>query len=247
MCCRDYLTKTYHKGYFKGRRDLKASRVEKTVLLLGKVSGKVILDLGCGTGEGSIVLRNHGAEVVCVDIARYAIDTCHKKGFSGVMAAAHCLPFKNSLFDGILFMDVIEHIPRKLVRQTLEEMKSILKSDGRIAIHTMPNLFLEKLSILYGMINKKHWRRWRESGGHVNTYTAWKLKKDIRMARLEIVRFDIGLYPSDAPFATIVSLLSRLTAKFFGNDFWICCKVQKQKEKIAPYDQSTYKQSTYKR
>jgi 2-polyprenyl-3-methyl-5-hydroxy-6-metoxy-1,4-benzoquinol methylase len=235
MYYRDHLTKTYHKGYFKGKRDLKASRIEKTVLFLGKVSGKVILDLGCGTGEGSILLRNRGADVVCVDIARYAIDTCHKKGFSGVIAAVHCLPFKNSLFDGILFMDVIEHIPRKLVRQTLREMKTILKSDGRIAIHTMPNLFLEKLSILYGMINRKHWRRWRESGGHVNTYTVWKLKKDIRMAGLEIVRFDIGLYPSDAPFPTIGLLLSRLTAKFFGNDFWIFCKAPKlKKEKIAP-------------
>ena len=241
MDYRDHLTKTYHKGYFKGRRDLRASRIEKTVLLLGKVLGKVILDLGCGTGEGSILLRNSGADVICVDITRYAVDTCHKEGFSGVVAAAHCLPFKNSLFAGILFMDVIEHIPRKLVRQTLEEMKRILKSDGRIAVHTMPNLFLEKLSILYGMINRKHWRQWGESGGHVNTYTAWKLKKDIGIARLEIVRFDIGSYPLDAPFATIGLLLSRLTAKFFGNDFWICCKVPRAKREDCAHDQSTHK------
>jgi len=53
----------------------------KNLLLLGKVSGKVILDFGCWTSEGSTILRNRGADVVCVDIARYAIDTCHKKGF----------------------------------------------------------------------------------------------------------------------------------------------------------------------
>jgi ubiquinone/menaquinone biosynthesis C-methylase UbiE len=139
-----------------------SSRIEKTVLLLGKVSRKVILDLGCGTGEGSMLLRNHGADVICVDIARYAIDTCHKKGFSRVMAVAHCLPFKNSLFGRILFIDAIEHIPRKLVRQTLEETKRILKNDGKISIHTMPNQFLEKLCLIYGMMNAcMHWLDWR--------------------------------------------------------------------------------------
>lgn len=232
-CYGDYLTKTYDEDYFvKSGRELSVSRIERTISLLREVTAKTILDLGCGTGEGSVLLRNRRASVVCVDVAIYAVYTCHRKGFDGVVAVAHCLPFKNSFFDGILFMDVIEHIPKKLVRQTFEEMKRTLKSDGKIAIHTMPNLFLEKLSVIYGMANRKHWRKWGRSGGHVNTYSAWKLKKDIRLARLQILRFDIGLYPSNAPFATIGLSLSKLTRKFFGNDFWVCCKVPRQEKNI---------------
>jgi ubiquinone/menaquinone biosynthesis C-methylase UbiE len=233
---RDYLTKTYDEDYFvKSGRELSVSRIERTISLLGEVTAKTILDLGCGTGEGSVLLRNRGASVVCVDVARYAVHTCHTKRFDGVVAVAHCLPFKNSLFDGILFMDVIEHIPKKLVRQALEEMKKILKSDGKIAIHTMPNLFLEKLSVIYGMVNRKHWRKWGRSGSHVNTYSAWKLKKDIRLARLQILRFDIGPYPSNAPFATIGSSLSKLTRKFFGNDFWVCCGFPQPEENMGSH------------
>ena len=232
-CYRDHLTKTYDENYFvKSKRDLSASRIERTISLLGKLTAKTILDLGCGTGEGSVLLRHCGASIVCVDVARYAVNTCHRKGFDGVVAVGHFLPFKSSLFDGILSMDVIEHIPKKLVRQTFEEMKRILKSDGKIALHTMPNVFLEKLSVIYGMVNRKHWRKWGRSGGHVNTYTSWKLKKDIGLAGLEILRFDIGLYPSEAPFATIGLPLSKLTAKFFGNDFWVCCKIPSQQENM---------------
>lgn len=217
--------KMYDQDYFEGDRQLSFSRIENTVLLLGDVKGKTILDLGCGTGEGSTLLRKLGARVICVDIAEYAISICRTKRFEAVSAIAHELPFCRNSFDGVLFMDVIEHIPKDLVIQTLSEVKRVTKPYGKIAIHTMPNFFLEKISMVYGLINKKHWRRWRVQGGHGNTYTPWRLEKEIKLAGLEILSFNIGTYPLNAPYASIIFPLSRFLRKFLGNDFWVSCTV----------------------
>jgi len=215
--------KIYDQGYFEGNRQLSFSRIENTILLLGDVKGKTILDLGCGTGEGSTLLRKLGARVICVDIAEYAISVCRTKGLDGVLAIAHRLPFSENSFDGVLFVDVIEHIPKDLVTKTLSEVKRVTKPYGKIAIHTMPNFLLEKISMVYGLINKKHWRRWGLQGGHVNTYTPWRLEKEIRSAGLEILSFDIDTYPLSAPYASIFFPLSRVLRKLLGNDFWVCC------------------------
>lgn len=215
--------KIYDQDYFEGDRQLSFSRIENTVLLLGDVKGKTILDLGCGTGEGSTLLRKLGARVICVDVAKYAISLCNTKGFEGVLTIAHRLPFRKNSFDGVLFMDVIEHIPKDLVTQTLSEVKRVTKPYGKIAIHTMPNFFLEKMSMIYGLINKNHWRRWGVQGGHVNTYTSWRLEKDIKSAGLKILSFDVGTYPSNAPHTSIIFPISRFLRKFLGNDFWVCC------------------------
>lgn len=212
----------YDQKYFEGERELSFSRIKNTVDLLGNINEKKILDIGCGTGEGSILLRKLGAKVVSLDAAKYAISTCASLKFEGVLAVAHALPFREKSFDCVLLMDVIEHISKDLEKQCLFEIKRVIKHKGKIAIHTMPNMLLEKLSIIYGLINRKHWRRWG-AGGHINTYTPWKLKKALRSVDLEIEYFRIGDYPSDAPFSSIISPLSHQLQKLLGNDFWVCC------------------------
>lgn len=215
--------KVYSNQYFNSERDISPSRIKKTVHLLGDVKNKLILDLGCGTGEGSILLRKLGAKVICADFAYYSLLICQRMNLDTVLSSAHLLPFNKACFDAVLFMDVIEHIPSVMVAQTLYEIKRVTKTNGRIAIHTMPTLFLEKLSSLYGLINKRHWRRWGIQGGHINTYTPWRLERDIESAGLKILQFEIGTYPSKAPFSKLISPFSTLFKSLLGNDLWVCC------------------------
>jgi 2-polyprenyl-3-methyl-5-hydroxy-6-metoxy-1,4-benzoquinol methylase len=213
----------YNREYFEGDRDLSFNRIVETVNLLGNVQGKTVLDLGCGTGEGSELLREHGAEVVCADVARFGLKKCKKKKFMAVRAVAHALPFKQAAFNCLLLMDVIEHIPKNLVPLSLREVRRTTEPGGRIAIHTMPNLFLERFSMVYGVFNRKHWRRWGDAGGHINTYTSWRLENELRSSGLKIKHFRIGDYPREAPFSFLLSPLSRLVRTLLGNDFWVSC------------------------
>ena len=226
------LLKIYNTIYFEGNRDLSLIRICKSIELLGEINKLMILDLGCGTGEGSSLLRQLGGTVICVDIAKYAVCSCKRLGFEVVQAAGHALPFKANSFDGSLIMDLLEHIPKNLAVTTLKNIKMVTKTNGKVAIHTMPHLFLEKLSILYGLINKKHWRRRGIEGGHINTYTPWRLKKEINLSGLRIVKFNIGPYPKSAPFSRLVSPISRHIKKIIGNDFWVCCIVNHETKEL---------------
>jgi ubiquinone/menaquinone biosynthesis C-methylase UbiE len=215
----------YDKEYYDSDRQLSHLRLVNTISLLGNIQEKKILDLGCGTGEGSALLKESGAETVCVDISKYALLVCHRAGFPVVLAIAHCLPFRRDCFDGALLADLVEHIPHNLVIKVLSEINRIIKPKGRVAIHTMPNFLLEKLSMLYGLVNRKHWRRWGTQGGHVNTYTSWSLRKIIKLSGLEIHSFIIGNYPKGAPFSSIISPISVFFRGLLGNDFWVSCTI----------------------
>jgi len=217
------VQKVHSEEYCRGGRDLSVSRIKRTVSLFGKVQGKSILDLGSGTGEGSMMLQQLGADVTCADIAEYSVFSCHEAGFDAALSLANALPFCDESFDGVLFMDVIEHVPRKFVVPTLHEIRRVTKTGGKIVIHTMPTIFLERLSSLYGLFNRHHWRRWGVQGGHVNTYSASKLKRDLNLAGLKILHFEIGQYPKDAPFSRIVSPCSSVFPQLFGNDLWVSC------------------------
>jgi ubiquinone/menaquinone biosynthesis C-methylase UbiE len=246
------LSKIYNKEYFEGLEELYPFRIQMTVSLLGQIKGKRILDLGCGTGEGSEVLRCCGATVVSVDIAQFALSACHASKFEVVGGATHALPFQNECFDGVLFMDIIEHIPRNLVILTLQEIQRVIKNSGKIAIHTMPNVFLEKLSILYGLVNRKHWRRTGISGGHVNTYSCWRLKNDLETSGLIITFFNITPYPREAPFSFLVSPISLHLKWLLGNDIWVCCvkkknnmRSEKTKKKEKKFFETHFKEDGF--
>jgi SAM-dependent methyltransferase len=218
------LLRFYTKEYFEGMEDLINFRVEKTVSFLGDIKGERVLDVGCGTGKASKILRSVGAEVISLDIMMYAVRVCHEAGFDVMRGSAHELPFRECCFNGILLLDVIEHIPRSLLLNALREFYRVLIFSGKLAIHTMPNLFLEKLSILYGIINRRHWRRSGIQGGHVNTYTCWRLKDDLEYSGLKITFFEITPYPKRAPFSFVVSPISKRIKWLLGPDFWVCCE-----------------------
>lgn len=82
---------------------------------LGDMKGKLILELGCGSGRFTEVLLKFGARVVSVDMssAVYA----NKKNFPVndshiiVRADMNNLPFKRNVFDIIVCLGVLQHTP----------------------------------------------------------------------------------------------------------------------------------------
>jgi SAM-dependent methyltransferase len=81
---------------------------------LSELEGKLVLDVGCGTGRFSEVALDHGAEVVCIDRSR-AIDVArsnlgHRDRVHFLQADIFDLPLR-PLFDVVYSLGVLHHTP----------------------------------------------------------------------------------------------------------------------------------------
>ena len=90
-----------------GRRSLVRSLTRHHV---GSANQLKVLDIGCGTGTNLEVLRDYGT-VYGMDVSPLALSYCHGRGIDRICRgdAAH-LPFQDSSFDGVIGVDVLEHL-----------------------------------------------------------------------------------------------------------------------------------------
>ncbi|MHB8481153.1 MAG: class I SAM-dependent methyltransferase [Nitrospiria bacterium] len=104
------------------------------------VSGKVVLDIACGTGYGTELLKEAGAKSVTgVDISKKAInDASQKHKISGVnFIEGSIIDFSESIkYDLIVSFETIEHVED--YKSALNNLKSLLNEDGILIIST-PN------------------------------------------------------------------------------------------------------------
>jgi len=123
--------------------------------------GMRVLDVGCGRGESLVWLMKRGVEVWGLDYATDALrlaksalrtaDDAERSGPGaqkpgGLFAAnARQLPFLSSSFDRLLMLDIIEHLHPWELQQALQEAHRVLRKDGKLVVHTAPNLWYYRL------------------------------------------------------------------------------------------------------
>jgi ubiquinone/menaquinone biosynthesis C-methylase UbiE len=101
-----------------------------------------ILDLGCGRGSGTLMIRNSydkKVRVFGVDIDKKNIDLANKlygRDCKFILAKGEDLPFKNNFFDIVCSGEVLEHVIN--LNKTLSEVNRVLKRGGSFII-TFPN------------------------------------------------------------------------------------------------------------
>lgn len=89
-----------------------------------------ILDVGCGTGAMSSMLKAHG-RVVSADFSPLALAYSRRRGLTYLVGAdAMRMPFASDSFDAIVAMDVLEHLPDD--RAAMCEFYRVLRSGGRV-------------------------------------------------------------------------------------------------------------------
>jgi 2-polyprenyl-3-methyl-5-hydroxy-6-metoxy-1,4-benzoquinol methylase len=105
--------------------------------ILGDLSGKQILDVGCGTGSLSFYLAQEGAKVVGIDLSGDLIEYCkeqsRKLGYSIDFREmnAQIPDFDDESFDIIVGSRIIHHLPD--VNLFFKVCKRLLKKNGFIA------------------------------------------------------------------------------------------------------------------
>lgn len=108
--------------------------------LAGKLAGKKLLNVGCGTGGFNMVALDSKVQAFGLDVDKEAIDICRLKaelkGFEKeyfLKESAEALPFPDDYFDVVYTFSVLEHLQD--LEQSLKEIKRVLKKDGLLFIN----------------------------------------------------------------------------------------------------------------
>lgn len=97
-----------------------------------ELAGKLVLDIGCGSGRFSEVALKAGARVVAVDLSE-AVDVARENltafsEFMPVQADILHLPFPANTFDFVFCIGVLQHTPKPY--QALRCLLPLAKEDG---------------------------------------------------------------------------------------------------------------------
>ena len=116
---------------------LEREKIRRLEKILGKFSGKKILDVGCGTGGFLVEAKRKRANVIGLEPERQAVEICLAKGLKDIkQGKGENLPYHGHYFDIVYCYTVLEHTenPEKVI----SEMVRVTKKNGKIYIHT-PN------------------------------------------------------------------------------------------------------------
>jgi SAM-dependent methyltransferase len=110
--------------------------LEYAYALLGDVSGKRVLDFGCGSGENSLLLARRGAHVVGIDISTSLLAIAARRlavnGLQGagrfVAGSAHELPVRSGSVDAVFGIAVLHHLD---LDAAAAEIDRVLAPGGR--------------------------------------------------------------------------------------------------------------------
>lgn len=159
----EYYFEDYDRVYPDGLRlDRFGSRMEYTRMDLNNflnhqkfykfaaqfVNGKVVSDIGCGSGYGCKILNEGGAnKVFGTDISESAISYARRKfrryGRFSIQTCTDLKSYADDSFDVTVCSEVLEHIKEYSTEDiALEELRRITKRDGIIILATPNNELL---------------------------------------------------------------------------------------------------------
>jgi ubiquinone/menaquinone biosynthesis C-methylase UbiE len=104
--------------------------------LLGDVTGRRVVDFGCGSGANTALLAGRGARVCGIDISEDLLRLAQRRlaasGLAGgaafIAGSAHDLPFPDESIDVVFGMAILHHLDLDLVSR---EVRRVLKPGGR--------------------------------------------------------------------------------------------------------------------
>jgi ubiquinone/menaquinone biosynthesis C-methylase UbiE len=198
----DYYTRACH-GYSEffatGGAELPL-RLSLPLKVVAPRPGMRVLDIGCGRGELAVHLARAGAIVWGLDYAEAAVKIARQflaaAAFDDVRAAiqflrgsALDLPLPACSVDAVTMLDVVEHLTPSELDRALGEVRRVLTPQGRLIIHTMPNLWYYRYGYpLYRLAQRMRGQqlpvdprdRWLYKEVHVNEQTPMAMVATLR-------------------------------------------------------------------
>ncbi|XP_009995309.1 PREDICTED: putative methyltransferase DDB_G0268948 [Chaetura pelagica] len=136
-------------------------------------SPELVVDVGCGTGQGTRFLAEHFKKVVGTDISEAQIqearDTSPSPGVSYLVCPAEELPFEDASV-GLLAAFTAAHWFD--LEKFMREVKRVVKPGGCVAIST----YTLDMSLRHGDCSEKLTRIYREAWDQLSKYSHSKVK-----------------------------------------------------------------------
>ncbi|RMA97144.1 methyltransferase domain-containing protein [Hydrogenothermus marinus] len=107
------------------------------------------LDLGCGTGFLTQVVKNDFNKIIGVDISKNMIDIYNKKGFIGITADIQSLPFKKNSIDFAVSSFALHWTD---IKKSFKEIYRVLKEEGKF-VFNIP--IKDSLSEIHNILDKE--------------------------------------------------------------------------------------------
>lgn len=123
--------------------EIEAEHVHRYKAISSCLKNMNVLDAGCGTGYGSLLMSQNALSVTGIDISHETVEWCNEhysaqQNLKFIQASLDSLPFNDSEFDCIVIFEVIEHVDKNIQNMFLKEAKRVLKPSGTLIIST-PN------------------------------------------------------------------------------------------------------------
>jgi len=170
----------------------KYSRYKFCAKMIGEIPKVRILELGCGEGLGTILLAENCHEVVGIDIDNDAIEWAKvtlKEKSNLYFETDDFIGKTYGIFDVVVLLDVIEHIPKESEKEMFEGIVNNLSNDGYCIVGT-PNI----TASVYASSPSKV--------GHINLFDAERLRdamskyfKNVFMFGMNDEVVHTGFYP----------------------------------------------------
>lgn len=119
-------------AYNKLLHHFNLASVNYLVRKIGSLSGKYVLDIGCGAGRWSRYMSDRGAKVTGIDISDELLNnnkiTMPEIEFVNMSACK--MKFENGKFDLVISVTVLQHMPYGIQEEAIKEICRVLKVGG---------------------------------------------------------------------------------------------------------------------
>jgi methionine biosynthesis protein MetW len=205
-------------------------RHKKVLEIFSRYKFERILDMGCGDGNFSLLLKEAcKAEVYGIEISEKGVESARKNGIKAfrVDIDEETFPFEDNYFDAVFAGEVIEHLfdPDHF----LDEVYRVLKSKGVFVLST-PNLasIHNRIALLLGYQpfpmgvsakmnigrvyepNSEH----AQSLDHIRVFTLRSLKELLRIHKFDTVdcKGSCAKLPKNMQFPRLFSAMDKMVS-----------------------------------
>lgn len=151
----------------------------KFMELLNTINARRLLDVGAGNGWDSLFFKDHGFNVVSIDISDEMICTCKEKGLVAFVMDFYKLEFDNNSFDAIWSLNSMLHVSKEDFPIVLDEFDRVLNPNGLLYIGIFGGFDREGILEGDNQVPKRFF----------NAYTDENIKKAVSQ-HFEIIKYE---------------------------------------------------------